>query len=72
MLCTVALPDLGTSTQEETEQVMRLAVGAVASIAIALFAASHDEPSDGNVRFASLEELSRIVLPLSVRESVAM
>ena len=64
-------PETGTLRQEALEQLMRRAIGAVVSITIALFAPSEpDEPGDGNVRVASLEELSRIVPLLADRELV--
>ena len=57
--------------QEALEQLMRRAVGAVVSITIALFAPRESvAPGDGNVRVASLEELSRIVPLLADRELV--
>ena len=71
VLCTVTLPGVLTWLQSDLEQLMRRAVGAVVSITIALFVPSEpDEPGDGNVRVASLEELSRIVPLLADRELV--
>ena len=50
---------------------LKVTVGAVVSITIVLFAPSESvEPGDGNVRVASLEELSRIVPLLADRELV--
>ena len=50
---------------------LKVTDGAVVSITIALFVPSEpDEPCDGNVRVASLEELSRIVPLLADRELV--
>jgi hypothetical protein len=72
-LCTVTEPETGTLRQEALEQLMRRAIGAVVSITISLFAPSEsDEPggSNGNVRVALLEELSRIVPLLADRELV--
>ena len=73
VLCTVALPERGTSTHEETEQMMRLAVGAVESIINALFAPREPvAPGEGNVRVASLDALSRMLPLFADRESVAL
>ena len=72
-LCTVTEPERGTLRQEALEQLMRRAIGAVVSITISLFAQSESaEPggSNGNVRVALLEELSRIVPLLADRELV--
>ena len=70
-LCTMTEPEGGTLIQEALEQLMRRAIGALASITIVLLSPSEpDEPGEGNVRVASLEELSRIVPLLAERELV--